>query len=274
MNKIEEYFLKPLESTFFWLGIYRRLEDKAKRVGFVGPTPPCHEFEFGKGNVGLSAEKGLRKVIADVSQDEQYSMCFIKTASEMVEPIYYEDKVVGVIDAESDKKEFFTDEIQSKVKDLARTVSPILLGSEDDAILERNLRVYEWLLKAREIKPEAFDWVGIYYKASFLTSEDSTDLLLGPFIGEPTDHVRIPKDRGFCGLAISTEKTVNVPDVTADDRHIACSIKTRSELVVPLKDKDGNIVAELDIDSNKLSTFSEDLEKEVESFCTSFADIL
>ena len=120
--------------------------------------------------------------------------------------------------------------------------------------------VLEWLKVLKTAHPEVCDWIGIYYKESYLHQLDSTDLVLGPYIGEETEHVRIPIDRGFCGMALREERTVNVADVTKDSTHIACSLKTRSELVVPIANREAQFVAELDIDCNRLNAFTPDLE--------------
>lgn len=122
-------------------------------------------------------------------------------------------------------------------------------------------KVQEWLEKIKSQQPQVCDWIGIYYKESYLEKLDSTDLVLGPYIGEETEHTRISIDRGFCGMALREERTVNVADVTKDATHIACSLKTRSELVVPIADKHGKYVAELDIDCNKLNAFTPELEE-------------
>jgi ribosomal-protein-alanine N-acetyltransferase len=122
-------------------------------------------------------------------------------------------------------------------------------------------KVVSWLEKVKSVHPEVCDWIGIYYKESYLYKKrDSTDLVLGPYIGEETEHIRIPINRGFCGMALREERTVNVADVTKDSTHIACSLKTRSELVVPIADKSGKFIAELDIDCNKLNAFTKELE--------------
>lgn len=123
-----------------------------------------------------------------------------------------------------------------------------------------NAKVLEWLEKIKSQQPDVCDWIGIYYKESYIDKLDSTDLVLGPYIGEETEHVRISIDRGFCGMALREERTVNVADVTQDATHIACSLKTRSELVVPIADKSGKYVAELDIDCNRLNAFTPALE--------------
>ena len=121
--------------------------------------------------------------------------------------------------------------------------------------------VLKWLQHLKNEQPNVCDWIGIYYKESYLKDTTGTDLVLGPYIGEETEHVRIPIDKGFCGMALREEKVVNVADVTKDDTHIACSLKTRSELVIPIADRKGNFVAELDIDCNRLNAFSSEIEK-------------
>lgn len=122
------------------------------------------------------------------------------------------------------------------------------------------LDVLNWLKKVKSGRPEVCDWIGIYYKENYLNQILSTDLVLGPYIGEETEHVRIPIDKGFCGMALREEKVVNVADVTKDETHIACSLKTRSELVIPIANKHGVFVAELDIDCNRLNAFSPEIE--------------
>lgn len=97
-----------------------------------------------------------------------------------------------------------------------------------------------------------FDWVGVYWL-------EDDELVLRAWKGpEATEHVRIPVGQGICGLAARTGETVNVPDVNADERYLACFPSTRSELVVPVRDGDGNVVGEIDIDSDKKGDFTPD----------------
>jgi putative methionine-R-sulfoxide reductase with GAF domain len=93
-----------------------------------------------------------------------------------------------------------------------------------------------------------YDWVGVYVL-------DNDTLVLGPYKGPPTPHTRIPVNKGICGAAVREQRIINLGDVWGDDRFIACSTTTRSELVVPiwLGDK---IIGEIDIDSNMPSAFS------------------
>ena len=154
----------------------------------------------------------------------------------------------------------------SDQKQLAGLLAPIL----DRQKVEQNLKIYQWVENAKKLAPEICDWIGIYFKSTFLYQNKSTDLVLGPFIGEATEHTLISQDRGICGLAIRTEQSINVEDVRERPEHIACSLTTRSELVIPLKDNNGNVVAELDIDSNKLGAFKPDLQMKFEEYAEHF----
>jgi GAF domain-containing protein len=103
------------------------------------------------------------------------------------------------------------------------------------------------LLKSRV---DHYDWVG-YYVA--VASERM--LLLGPFEGAPTEHLRIPYGTGICGQAAISEAWFTVPDVRSADNYLACSLETRAEVVVPVF-ADGRFVGELDIDSHSVDPFT------------------
>ena len=180
--------------------------------------------------------------------------------------IKYEDRVVGSFKIDEG---FKIDTIH--LSELSKRVAPILASGED--LIDYQISVLKWVAKAQEIAGEAGDWVGVYYKSSYILEEDSTDLVLGPFLGRSTDHIRIPIDKGFCGMALREEKTINIEDVSKDETHIACSLTTKSEIVIPLKDKKGNFVAELDIDSDKLGSFSPELEVKLQDFCQTFPSL-
>jgi len=93
-----------------------------------------------------------------------------------------------------------------------------------------------------------FHWVGVYML-------QGDELVLGPYLGAPTPHTRIPLDKGICGAAASTGQTVVVDDVSADPRYLACSLETRSEIVVPIA-LAGRVLGEIDIDSHLPAAFA------------------
>jgi L-methionine (R)-S-oxide reductase len=88
-----------------------------------------------------------------------------------------------------------------------------------------------------------------------LDPNDSDTLVLGPFIGDPTSHIRIPVTQGICGAAVASGETVIVDDVNADPRYLSCSIKTKSEIVVPIYSH-GKVIGEIDIDSHDPAAFT------------------
>jgi len=96
-----------------------------------------------------------------------------------------------------------------------------------------------------------YNWTGFY----MIDPKDAGMLVLGPFRGAPTEHVRIPVSQGICGAAVAQNQTVIVDDVNSDPRYLACSLETRSEIVVPIR-ANGAVVGEIDIDSHHLAAFS------------------
>jgi GAF domain-containing protein len=97
-----------------------------------------------------------------------------------------------------------------------------------------------------------YNWTGFY----MLDPGDPQTLVLGAFNGEPTPHVRIPVNQGICGAAVASGKTVVVDDVNADPRYLSCSIRTKSEIVVPIR-AHGRVGGEIDIDSHTSAAFTE-----------------
>ena len=94
-----------------------------------------------------------------------------------------------------------------------------------------------------------YSWVGIYLI-------DGDELVLGPFVGKPSPHTRIPLGRGICGAAATEKATIIVDDVNADPRYLACSIETKSEIVVPIMNGT-EVLGEIDIDSDQPAAFGQ-----------------
>src|SRR5580693_10166460 len=105
------------------------------------------------------------------------------------------------------------------------------------------------LLHERMLK---YNWVGFYMLEP---GAQPPMLVLGAFEGAMTPHTRIPLNQGICGAAASSGQTVVVDDVNKDPRYLACSLETRSEIVVPVF-VNGKVVGELDIDSHFPAAFT------------------
>jgi GAF domain-containing protein len=107
------------------------------------------------------------------------------------------------------------------------------------------------LLHERMLK---YNWVGFYMLEP---GAQPPMLVLGAFEGAMTPHTRIPLNQGICGAAASSGQTVVIDDVSKDPRYLACSLETKSEIVVPVF-VHGKVVGELDIDSHFQAAFTPD----------------
>ena len=105
-----------------------------------------------------------------------------------------------------------------------------------------------------------YDWVGFYLV------EGGNRLVLGPFEGEPTEHIRIEFGRGICGQAAERQKTILVQDVSTQSNYLSCSAAVKAEIVVPVF-KHATLVAELDIDSNRLEPFTAEDREFLQRLC-------
>ena len=94
-----------------------------------------------------------------------------------------------------------------------------------------------------------YSWAGIYVL-------EGDELVLGPYLGKPSPHTRIPLNRGICGAAASEKATIIVDDVNSDPRYLACSIETKSEIVVPIL-RGEQVFGEIDIDSDRPAAFTQ-----------------
>jgi GAF domain-containing protein len=139
-------------------------------------------------------------------------------------------------------------------------------------ILNRNtLTIEERLQQICELLKEKvsyYNWVGFYFK-----NGDKNELKLGSYAGQPTDHTIIPFGKGICGQVALSNQNFVVPDVTAQDNYIACSITVKAEIVVPLF-INGENIGQIDIDSNTIDPFTAEDERFLEFVNAEIAKIL
>jgi L-methionine (R)-S-oxide reductase len=107
-----------------------------------------------------------------------------------------------------------------------------------------------------------YNWVGIYW----LKGET---LVLGPYVGDPTEHSRIAIGQGVCGTAVAQGKNQIVPDVRQVANYLACSLKTRSEIVVLIR-RAGQVLGQIDADADEAGAF----DASDEALLTAVADRL
>lgn len=139
-----------------------------------------------------------------------------------------------------------------------------IVNQNDLSIDERLYKICEVL----ETNVEYYNWVGFYFK-----NGDKDELKLGPYVGEPTDHTIIPFGKGICGQVAVSNQNFVVPDVSAQDNYIACSITVKAEIVIPIF-VNGENIGQIDIDSNTPDPFTEADERFLEFVCKEVAEII
>jgi len=113
------------------------------------------------------------------------------------------------------------------------------------------------------------DWVGFY----LVDDATKRELVLGPYAGEPTEHIRIPFGKGICGQAAEVRQTFIIDDVSKETNYLSCSAKVRSEIVVPIF-KAGRLVGELDIDSHTPGAFTDEDDRFLKEICGAVSHLL
>jgi GAF domain-containing protein len=145
---------------------------------------------------------------------------------------------------------------------LLHEISSIIQGSESrETKLQRICTLLE-----REVPH--YDWVGFY----LVDPDAPRELVLGPYVGAPTEHTRIPFGKGICGQAAETETTFIVQDISKETNYLSCSPEVRSEIVLPIV-RSGEVIGELDIDSHALAPFTDADRALLERVCDRVATL-
>ena len=111
-----------------------------------------------------------------------------------------------------------------------------------------------------------YAWVGIYLL-------EREELVLGPYRGKPSPHARIRLGQGICGAAAAAKQSLIIPDVNADPRYLACSLETKSEIVVPIMDG-AECLGEIDVDSDMIDAYGDVDRRFLESVAEHLAPIV
>ena len=146
--------------------------------------------------------------------------------------------------------------VATKIEEVRQAVNQL---AEAEATAQDLMRKMVKLLHERVLK---YNWVGFYMLEP---GAQPPVLVLGAFEGAMTPHTRIPLNQGICGAAASSGQTVIVDDVSKDSRYLACSLETKSEIVVPVF-VHGQIAGELDIDSHFPAAFTAE-HQELVQYC-------
>lgn len=120
-----------------------------------------------------------------------------------------------------------------------------------------NTEAFQQVMQFIHDEVNTYKWIGIYWLYG-------NELKLGPFVGAETDHTTINVGKGVCGQAVADNQNQVISDVRELDNYLACSIETRSEIVVLIKDKQGRILGQIDADGHTVNDFDHSDEEFLE----------
>jgi len=135
---------------------------------------------------------------------------------------------------------------ESRYKAVSKEILSVVAGEPD---------VIARMASAASLLHHAFDkflWTGFY----LVDQTDPKELVIGPYQGT-LGCLRIPFGKGVCGAAAETGTVQIVKDVHAFSGHIACDARSNSEIVIPVRNPNGDLIAVLDIDSERFGDFDE-----------------
>ncbi len=146
--------------------------------------------------------------------------------------------------------------MKKEFKDCLETIKQLVDSNPEDLLLKICSILKEQIYH--------YDWVGFYIL-------QNGQLVLGPYVGKPTEHTHIAIGKGVCGQVAQRGETMIVQDVTQIDNYISCGLEVQSEIVVPVM-KNGKFIAELDIDSHSPAPFISDDQIFLEGVCKLISD--
>lgn len=138
------------------------------------------------------------------------------------------------------------------------------ITSKKNSVDERLFEICQLLEKHIDY----YNWIGFYFR-----NGNKEELKLGPYVGAPTDHTIIPFGKGICGQVAVSNQNFVVPDVSAQDNYIACSMTVKAEIVIPIF-VNGKNIGQIDIDSNTPDPFTEADERFLEFITQKVSEIL
>jgi sigma-B regulation protein RsbU (phosphoserine phosphatase) len=290
LRRVAELVRKVIDYEIFAILL---LNEKTQELRFrfsLGHTPEVAErlrIKVGDGVTGLAAQRREAILVGDVASDPKYISAVPNVRSELAVPLIVKNRIIGVIDIESQKVNHFTEEHKRL---LTLIGSRMAVGIENARLYTRTTRQARTLLLLNEIARELTSILNLdeLFKRiaellSRLIDYQMFSILLLDSTGEKLQHrfalrfqenillkSDIPLGRGVVGHAVQHKHAVLVPDVSKDSRYIEVNPETRSELAVPLIYKD-NVIGVLDLEHTRRGFFTEDHQRTVATLAAQVA---
>ncbi|HEY6488004.1 MAG: GAF domain-containing protein [Terracidiphilus sp.] len=245
----------------------------------IGHSPETEKMRFplGKGIVGQVALTRQPILLNDVTQDDNYIAANPEVRSELAVPLIAKNRLIGVLDLESEQAGDFRPE---HLHLLTLTASRIAQAIENARLYTRVSRQAQTLTVLNEISAELTSILELdpllarigqllrrlidYQMFSIMLLDDKGETLITRYAWRfGYAHAplrRIPITSGLVGAAVREWRPINVPDVRKDPRYLPMNTETRSELIVPLFHK-GRIIGVLDLEHTRPAFFNEDHER-------------
>src|SRR5271154_3530782 len=243
----------------------------------IGHRPEVVEhwrIPINEGIIGTAVATGQPIRVGDVTKDKRYLNAVDGVRSELAVPLVLGGRVIGVLDIESSQVDYFTKDQQNILTLVASRISTaienarlfehernqaetLLLLNEVGREANSTLRVEEVLRRAAELTKRLID----YQIFSILLCDEATNTfrhrVTVKFGQRVQEKFAVPVHEGIVGAAASLKRAVVVPDVTLDPRYLLINPETRSELAVPMLNKD-RVIGVMDLESPQLNYFTPD----------------
>jgi len=258
------------------------LNDRTRqlRVRFqIGHIVPVERLRIpiGKGVVGQVARTRQPLLLNDVTQSEEYIEVNPEVRSELAVPLIAKNRLIGVMDIESEEAGYFRPE---HLRLLTLTASRIAQATENARLYTRVSRQAQTLTVLNEISTELISILDLdpllkrvgqllrrlidYQMFSILLLDAKGETLITRYAWRfgyaHAPERRLPVTSGLVGVAVREWRLVNVPDVRQDPRYVALNPETRSELIVPLFHK-GRVIGVLDLEHTRAGFFNQEHER-------------
>ena len=255
----------------------------------IGHTPQVERMRIpvGKGVAGQVALTRQPILLNDVSKADYYVSANPEVRSELAVPLIAKNRLIGVLDIESEQPDFFRDE---HLNVLTMTASRIAQSIENARLYARVSRQAQTLEVLNEIAVELASILDLnpllekvgqllrrlidYQMFAVMLLDEKGDTLITRYAWRfgyahaPTR--RIPISSGLVGAAVREWRLLNVPDVSKDPRYVPMNPETRSELVVPLFYK-GRIIGVLDLEHTRTAFFNDEHERMLSTLASQIA---
>jgi len=290
LRRVAELVRKVIDYQIFAILL---LNEKAQdlhirfQVGYPREIADKVKIKVGEGVTGLAAQRRETVLVNDVTQEPQYINAVANVCSELAVPLIVKNRVIGVINIESEQKDYFRED---HVRLLTLIASRMAVGIENARLHTRTSRQAKTLLLMNEIARELTSILNVdellkhiaellsrlidYQMFSILLLDSSGEKLQHRFSLRFQENIQIKHDipigDGLVGHAAQHKHAVLVPDVSKDKRYIQLNPETRSELAAPLIYKD-KVIGVLDLEHTKKGFFTEDHKRTVNTLAAQVA---